>query len=66
MDDVHARNNTDERTITGINDRERYRAGAPLSFTNQDVLGRNAGFNVTQNVEYKFNKCDVLYTSASR
>jgi ferric enterobactin receptor len=59
--------NADERGVTGVNDRERYRAGAPLSFTNQDVFGRNGfnGVNLTQTVEYKFNKRDALYTSGT-
>ncbi|MBV9880580.1 MAG: TonB-dependent receptor [Gemmatirosa sp.] len=60
--------NADERTVGGINDRERHSAvGLPMSFTNQDVLGRNgnAGHNLTSTVDYRFNKRDVLSNSVS-
>jgi len=55
--------NADDRTIDGINDRERLGAGGiPLSFTNQDILGnqRNAGHNFTSTVDRKLTDRDVL------
>lgn len=54
--------NADDRGVDGINNRERYSAGLPLSFTNQSVDGRNgnSGSNFTSNVDYKFNNRDVL------
>ena len=55
--------NSDDRGITGINDRERLDAlHAPMSFTNQDILGQtgNDGQNFTTTVDYKLNKRDVL------
>jgi outer membrane receptor protein involved in Fe transport len=59
--------NGDDRTVTGINDRERHATTAPRSFTNQDVRGLNgnAGQNVTTTVDYKFDAKDVLSTSGS-
>ncbi len=58
--------NSDKRTTTGINDRERYDAlNAPLSFTDQDINGdnRNAGHNFTTTFDYKVNTRDVLSNS---
>jgi ferric enterobactin receptor len=55
--------NSDDRGITGINDRERLDAlHVPMSFTNQDILGQsgNDGQNFTTTVDYKLNKRDVL------
>ena len=54
--------NADDRGIEGINNRERYLSGSPLSFTNSNVDGRNgnSGANFTQNADYKFNARDVL------
>jgi outer membrane receptor protein involved in Fe transport len=57
---------TDDRGLTGINDRERFDPSrAPLSFTEQDLSGRNGfgGHNLTTTIEYKFNKRDVLSNS---
>jgi len=54
--------NSDDRGIVGINDRERFDpSGATMSYTNQDIDGRNknAGHNVSTNVDYNalsFNK----------
>jgi ferric enterobactin receptor len=55
--------NADDRGIDGINDREKLDPnGVPLSFTNQDILGRqvNAGHNLTTTVDYKLNARNVL------
>lgn len=55
--------NADDRTIDGINDREKLGAGrVPLSFTNQDILGQqqNAGHNFTSTVDRKLSDRDVL------
>ncbi|MEO7368187.1 MAG: TonB-dependent receptor, partial [Gemmatimonadaceae bacterium] len=54
--------NADDRGVDGINNRERYLSGSPLSFTNQNIDGRNGngGHNFTQNADYKFNSRDVL------
>lgn len=55
--------NSDDRGIDGVNDRERLDInGAPLSFTDQDILGRqvNAGHNLTSTVDYKLSDRDVL------
>ena len=60
--------NTDERGLTGLNDRERYDpAEQPLSFTEQDVLGRIGfgGHNLTTTAEWAFNKRDVLSNAFS-
>ncbi|HWL40482.1 MAG TPA: TonB-dependent receptor [Gemmatimonadaceae bacterium] len=57
---------TDDRDLTGINDRERYDpSSVPLSFTDQIIVGRNGfgGHNLTTTVEYKFNQRDVLSNS---
>ncbi|HEU4747655.1 MAG TPA: TonB-dependent receptor, partial [Gemmatimonadaceae bacterium] len=59
---------TDDRGLTGLNDRERYDpAGPPLSFTEQDIAGRVGfgGHNLTTTAEYAFNKRDVLSNSFS-
>ncbi|MEO6486651.1 MAG: TonB-dependent receptor, partial [Thermoanaerobaculia bacterium] len=55
--------NSDERSIVGINDRERHDAlFNPLSFTEQDIAGDagNAGHNFNTNVDFKPNKRDVI------
>ena len=54
--------NADDRGVDGINNRERYSAGSPFSFTNSKIDGRNgnSGHNFTQNADYKFNNRDVL------
>ncbi len=60
--------NSDDRGIVGINDRERYDpTGAPLSFTNQDIEGRNknAGHNFSTNVDYKLTDKDVISNALS-
>jgi ferric enterobactin receptor len=59
--------NGDDRTVTGVNDRERLGAGRSLSFTNQDVNGvnGNAGVNLTSTVDYKLNRRDLLSTMAT-
>ena len=58
--------NSDKRGLTGINDRERFDAlHAPISFTEQDVLGntQNSGHNFTTSLDYKINDRDVLTNS---
>jgi outer membrane receptor protein involved in Fe transport len=58
--------NGDDRTVTGINDRERIGSvSRPTSFTNQDVRGLNgnAGVNFNTTVDRKFSKRDVLSNS---
>jgi len=60
--------NADDRGIVGINDRERYDpTGAPMSFTNQDIFGRNnnAGHNVSTNIDYKLTEKDVISNAFS-
>jgi ferric enterobactin receptor len=60
--------NSDDRGIIGINDRERFDpTGAPLSFTNQDIEGRNknAGHNFSTNVDYKLTDKDVISNALS-
>src|SRR5258708_31592030 len=55
--------NSDDRGLTGINDRERLSAlGVPTSFTNQDIFGDtgNDGQNFTTTADYKLNNRDVL------
>jgi outer membrane receptor protein involved in Fe transport len=58
--------NGDDRTVSGVNDRERHAAtgGGPLSFTNQDVLGRNGNFgvNLTTTNDFKLTRRDLLST----
>ncbi|MEX2109040.1 MAG: TonB-dependent receptor [Gemmatimonadaceae bacterium] len=57
---------TDDRGLTGLNNRERYDpSNAPLSFTLQDIDGRNGfgGHNLTTSAEYRINKRDVLSNS---
>ena len=58
--------NTDNRGISGINDRERLDAsGFPSSYTNQDVLGQNGnrGLNSTTSIEKKLTPRDVVSNS---
>ncbi|HMG12627.1 MAG TPA: TonB-dependent receptor [Gemmatimonadaceae bacterium] len=60
--------NADDRSIVGINDRLRFDPiGDPLSYTNQDIDGRNnnAGHNFTGNIDYKLTDKDVLSNSLS-
>jgi ferric enterobactin receptor len=55
---------TDERAITGINDRTRLGAGrVPLWFTEQEIDGTNtnSGHNVSANFEYRPSQRDALY-----
>lgn len=58
--------NSDDRGLTGFNDRELVNAsGSPTSYTLQDILGqtRNDGQNFTTSVDYKLNKRDLLSNS---
>jgi len=61
--------NSDDRGIVGINDRERYDPsnGNPISFTDQDIDGRNknAGHNVSTNVDFKATEKDVISNALS-
>jgi len=60
--------NSDDRGIIGLNNRERFDpAGAPMSFTNQDIDGRNqnAGHNFSTNVDYKLTEKDVISNALS-
>jgi ferric enterobactin receptor len=60
--------NADDRGIQGINDRLRYDpSGSPLSYTNQDIDGRNKnlGHNFTGNIDYKLTDKDVISNSLS-
>jgi hypothetical protein len=60
--------NTDDRTVSGINDRARHTAvGAPLSFTDQDVLGRNGnmGYSATTTIDRKLSRRDLSSTTLS-
>ena len=55
--------NSDQRSVVGINDRERLDAlRNPLSFTEQDMNGEamNAGHNFNTNVDFKPNKRDTF------
>lgn len=55
--------NSDNRDITGLNDRIQLDpSGGPLAFTNQDIGGNtsNAGHNFSTNVDYKLTDRDVL------
>ncbi len=60
---------TDDRDLTGLNNRERYDepTGAPLSFTDQLIDGRNGfgGHNLTTTAEWQINKRDVLSNNFS-
>ena len=59
---------TDDRGLTGLNNRERYDpSSVPLSFTLQDIDGRNgfSGHNLTTTAEYQINKRDVLSNNFS-
>jgi ferric enterobactin receptor len=58
--------NSDDRSLTGINDREKLDAlGNALSFTNQDILGQtgNGGHNLNASADYQLDKRDVLSNS---
>ena len=58
--------NSDEREVTGINDRTRLTgSGAPLSFTEQDISGTedNGGHNLNANVDYRLSPRDLLSAS---
>jgi len=58
--------NSDARGVTGIDNRERLGILlAPLSFTEQDILGEmeNRGHNLTSTMDYKLNDRDVLTNS---
>ncbi len=60
--------NSDDRAVTGTNDRERFGALQALtSVTEQDIAGRkeNKGQNLTTNVDYKLNPRDVLSNALS-
>lgn len=60
--------NADDRAIVGINNRLRYDpVGSPMSYTNQDIDGRNinAGHNFTGNIDYKLTDKDVISNSLS-
>jgi outer membrane receptor protein involved in Fe transport len=60
--------NADDRKIVGLNDRERFDpTGAPMSFTNQDIDGRNknAGHNFSTNIDYKLTEKDVVSNALS-
>jgi outer membrane receptor protein involved in Fe transport len=55
--------NSDERSIDGINDRERFDAlSVLLSATEQDVVGENSrsGHNLSSTLDYRLNQRDVL------
>jgi outer membrane receptor protein involved in Fe transport len=59
---------TDDRGLTGLNNRERYDpSSVPLSFTEQLIAGRNgfSGHNLTTTAEYQINKRDVLSNNFS-
>lgn len=60
--------NADDRGINGINDRLRFDpTGSPMSYTNQDIDGRNnnGGHNFTGNIDYKLTDKDVISNSLS-
>lgn len=60
--------NADDRGISGINDRLRFDpTGSPMSYTNQDIDGRNnnGGHNFTGNIDYKLTDKDVVSNSLS-
>jgi ferric enterobactin receptor len=57
---------TDERDVTGINDRTRLGAGGvPIWFTEQDVDGTavNRGHNASANLEFRFDRRSSLYAT---
>jgi ferric enterobactin receptor len=56
--------NHDERALTGINDRERLAAVAPIVFTEQDIDGetRFGGHNVTTTAEYRLDGRNMLFS----
>lgn len=58
--------NSDERSLTGINNRENLSSsGSTIFFSDQTINGTTggAGHNFTQSADYKFNKRDVLTNS---
>ncbi|MDB4917455.1 MAG: TonB-dependent receptor [Gemmatimonadetes bacterium] len=60
--------NNDDRSVTGLNNRERIDAlSAPLSFTNQDIatVAGNGGQNFNANVDYKLTPRDILSNALS-
>ena len=60
--------NSDDRGIIGLTNREQLDgSGAPLSFTNQLIDGRNsnAGHNFSTNIDYKLNPRDVISNAFS-
>ncbi len=56
--------NNDERGLSGINDRERLAALAPIVFTEQDIDGetRFGGHNVTTRLEYRLSPRNMLFS----
>jgi len=55
--------NSDRRDVRGINDRARLGSlGAPLSFTEQEISGRNGadGHNLSASLDYRLGRRDVL------
>ncbi|HSU17536.1 TonB-dependent receptor domain-containing protein [Longimicrobium sp.] len=56
--------NSDDRSVTGLNDRTRLAAGSPLHFTNQDISGsnNNHGHNFNGTMDYRVGERDVLST----
>jgi outer membrane receptor protein involved in Fe transport len=60
--------NSDNRDITGLNDRIQLDpAGGALAFTNQDIGGNtsNAGHNFSTNIDYKLTNRDLLSDALS-
>src|SRR5258708_2166474 len=60
--------NSDDRSVIGLNDRERIDAlRAPLSYTEQDIATANGfgGHNLNVNVDYKLTPRDVLSNALS-
>ncbi|HEX8242182.1 MAG TPA: TonB-dependent receptor [Longimicrobium sp.] len=58
--------NTDDRTLTGVNDRTRLGSlGNPLHFTNQDITGSNGnwGHNFNGSLDYRLSQRNVLSTA---
>lgn len=56
---------SDDRHITGINDRTRLGPGrVPTAFTEQDIDGNqvNRGHNASANIDYRLNPRDVLFS----
>jgi len=54
--------NSDDRGLSGLNNREQLGASTSSAFTLQDILGKNFndGQNFTATADYKLNKRDVL------